>query len=175
MFWKIVLAFLVLLIGVLLQLEFKGPTVITSQKVLLSRPLNSVFDFVSNLEQIDQWYPILHNLKAIDPKSQNHVGKLYREPGSNSFPFFGTGSVEVVACNPPNFFSFTVDSMFLPLYELSLEADSSMEHTDTMLTVKLLSRRQSYAFRYIICPVVQLYSTLQLQQSLFMLKMLFRE
>ncbi len=125
---------------------------VVDQTLLIRRPIETVFAFLSDHENYARWFPGVVAIGSDDGLPHGTVGKIYAETLRLPTGRRRTLAIEVMACRPPTWFVMQAD--FPPLHprtEIRLTAGAEGE---TRLNWKFLSRSRSTIGRLLIRALV---------------------
>ena len=121
---------------------------LVDERIVIDRPVETVFDFISNHENYANWFPGVISVEAKKDAGGNEVGQTYEEvlrmPSGRHRPM----TITVAACVSPNHFKTVGD--FPPLMPSMVIDCAAGGPKSTCLRLRFFSRQKSTLLRMLI-------------------------
>ena len=129
-------------------------TVVRKSQVLVRAPLQTVFDYVSDLTRHPEWSGAELKIEALSPGPVT-VGKQYLSKGAVALEKNRPNQLEITEYAPPRVFSFVAhDPDFGKVFHTFQFAEQGGGVLVTRTTTLALSPLVALAFRFFIYPLI---------------------
>lgn len=126
---------------------------LAKETVSIRAASDSVFSYVSNMENFPTWFPAVIGIESQDDAPHGTVGKSYLE--SVKLPFRGLKTIKLNVVESVPATRFATEGLFPPLMprmEIDIQADDISAST---LTWRMYSRTRSSLFKVLLLPLVK--------------------
>lgn len=117
------------------------------------KPIEEVFEFLSNMENFGLWFPAVVQIQAADDRPPATVGKHYLE--TVAVPLKGEQQIVITVVEAQNPTRFVTEGNFAPLLPRMTITLVSQAEQCTKVHWQMQSRNHSLAFRMLLLPLVR--------------------
>ena len=126
---------------------------LTEQNIRINRPINVVFDYVTNMEQFGDWFPGVLAIKSANDHLPGQIGKEYLE--TVAIPLRGERKIRLVVREAEINKLFVTEGKLSPLLP-RMEVRFQVEDSDScQVTWRMLSRNSAVFFRLTLLPIAR--------------------
>jgi len=127
---------------------------ITKASVDINQPISVVFDYVSNMERFENWFPEVISIKSANDMMHGDIGKEYFE--KVNIPVRGEKRIKITVKEVEDNKRFVTEGSFpplLPRMEISLTENNLESCT---LNYRMYSRNNNPLVRIFLLPIAKI-------------------